>query len=65
MNTVAQIVKSLPAMLETWVRSLAWDDPWRRNWLPLQHSLSENSMDRGAWQTVVHGVTKSQTRVRD
>ena len=28
---------------------------------PLQYSCLENSMDRGAWQTKVHGVTKSQT----
>ena len=28
---------------------------------PLQYSCLENSMDRGAWQTTVHGVAKSQT----
>ena len=28
---------------------------------PLQYSSMENSMDRGAWQATVHGVTKSQT----
>ena len=27
---------------------------------PLQYCL-ENSMDRGAWQATVHGVTKSRT----
>ena len=27
MSLVAQMVKSLPAMQETWVRSLAWEDP--------------------------------------
>ena len=27
----------------------------------LQYSRLENSMDRGAWWAVVHGVTKSQT----
>ena len=27
----------------------------------LQHSCLENSMDRGAWWTTVHSVTKSQT----
>ena len=27
----------------------------------LQYSCLENSMDRGAWQVTVHGVTKSQT----
>ena len=28
---------------------------------PLQYFCLENSMDRGAWQAIVHGVTKSQT----
>ena len=31
------------------------------NGYPLQYSGLENSMDRGAWQARVHGVTKSQT----
>ena len=31
------------------------------NGYPLQYSCLENSMDRGAWQATVHGVTKSQT----
>ena len=26
-SLVAQLVKDLPAMLETWVRSLGWEDP--------------------------------------
>ena len=30
---------------------------------PLQYSCLENPMDRGAWQTTVHGVAKSQTRL--
>ena len=28
---------------------------------PLQYSYLENSMDRGDLQTLIHGVTKSQT----
>ena len=28
---------------------------------PLWYSCLKNSMDRGAWQATVHGVTKSQT----
>ena len=28
---------------------------------PLQYYCLENSMDRGAWQTTVHGVAKGQT----
>ena len=31
------------------------------NGIPLQNSCLENSMDRGAWQAIVHGVTKSWT----
>ena len=30
---------------------------------PLQYSCLENSKDRGAWQAIVHRVTKSQTRL--
>ena len=31
---------------------------------PFQYSCLENSIDKGAWQPVVHGVAKSQTRLR-
>ena len=31
---------------------------------PLQYSFLENPMDRGAWWTTVHGVAKSQTRLK-
>ena len=31
---------------------------------PLQYSCLENPMDRGAWQAIVHGITKSQTRLK-
>ena len=31
---------------------------------PLQYSCLENPMDRGAWQATVHGVAKSQTRLK-
>ena len=33
--------------------------PEEENGYPLQHSRLENSMYRGAWQTIVHGVTES------
>ena len=32
-----------------------------RNGYPFQFSFLENSMDRGAWQVIVYGVTKRQT----
>ena len=31
---------------------------------PLQYSCLENPIDRGAWQAAVHGVTKSQTKLK-
>ena len=31
----------------------------------LQYSYLENSMDRGARQAIVHGVTKNQTQLSD
>ena len=35
------------------------------NGTPLQYSCLENPMDGGAWWVAVHGVAKSQTRLRD
>ena len=35
--------------------------PGERNGNPLQYSCLRNAMDREAWWTRVHGVTKSQT----
>ena len=35
------------------------------NGIPLQYSCLDNSIDRGAWQATVHGVTKSRTRLSD
>ena len=53
----AQLVKNLPAMRETWVRSLGWEDsPGEGKGYPLQFSGLENSMD-----CIVHGVAKNRT----
>ena len=37
---VAQMVKNLPAMQETWVQSLVRKIPWRREWQPTSVFLS-------------------------
>ena len=37
--------------------------PGEGNGNPLLYSCLENPMDRGAWQTRVHGVAKSWTRL--
>ena len=58
-SLVAQMVKNLFAMQETWVQSLGWEDsPGEGNGNPLQYSCLENPMDKGAWQATVHGVTR-------
>ena len=42
----AQLVKNLPSMQETWVRSLGWEEPLiEGKGYPLQYSGLENSMD--------------------
>ena len=46
-SLVAQTVKNLPAMRETWVRSLGWKVPWRRAWHPTAVCLpGESSRQR-------------------
>ena len=53
-SLVAQMVKNLPAMQETWVRSLGQEDPLEKEMATHQYSCLENPMDRGAWQATVH-----------
>jgi len=60
------MVKNLPAMQETWVLSLGWEDP------PEEGMATHCSilawiipMDRGACWATVHGVTKSRTQPSD
>ena len=33
-SLVAQLVKNPPAIRETWIQSLGWEEPWKREWLP-------------------------------
>ena len=39
--------------------------PGEGNGNPLQYSCLENPMEGGAWWAVVHGVSKSRTRLSD
>ena len=56
------MVKNLPVIRETWVRSLGWEDPLEKGMAIHCSSLSWRiPMDRGAWQATIHGVAKSQT----
>ena len=44
-SLVAQLVKNPPAMRETWVPSLAWEDPLEKGKAAHLYSGLENSMD--------------------
>ena len=59
-SLVAQLIKNLPAMRQTWVGSLGWEDPLEKGKATHSSIL--------AWRiprTTVHGVAKSWTRLRD
>ena len=58
---VVQSVKNLPAMWETWVQFLGWEDPLEEEGMATHSSILawRISMDRGAWWAAAHGVSKS------
>ena len=65
-SLVAQMVKNLPAMWETWVQSLGWEDSLEEGMATHSSSLAWRiPMDKGAWRATVHGVEKSWTRLND
>ena len=58
-SLVAQAVKNLPAMWETWVQSLDWEDPLEEGMATHSSILAWRiPMDRGAWRATVHGGHK-------
>ena len=58
-SLIAQLVKNPPAMRETWVWSLAWEDPLEKGKATHSSILGlENSMDYA-----VHGLAKSWTQL--
>ena len=61
-SQVAQIVKKSPAMWETWVQSLSWEDPLEEEMATHSSILAWRiPMERGVWLVTVHRVTKSPT----
>ena len=57
-SLVAQMVKNLPAMWETWIRSLGWTDPPKEGMETHSSILAWRiPMGRGAWW--VHAVTRN------
>ena len=66
MFLVAQTVKNLPAMQQTWVWSLGWEDPLEEGMAVDCSVLAWRiPMDRGAWWAAVQGVAKSWIQLSD
>ena len=60
------VVKNLPANAgATGLIPGVGRSPGEGNGNPLQYSGLENPMDRGAWQAIIHRVTKSWLKVSD
>ena len=59
---VDQTGKNRPAMWETWVQPLGWDDPLEEGMAARSSTLAWRiPMDRGVWQATTDRVAKSQT----
>ena len=60
--SVAQMVKNLPAIQETWVLSLDREGPLEKGMLTHFSVLAQRiPMDREAWHATVHGVAELDT----
>ena len=55
-SLVTRMVKNPPAMQETWVRSLGWEDSLEKGKATHSNILAWSSMD-----SIVHGIAKSWT----
>ena len=61
-----QTVKRLPAVQETRVQSLGWEDPLERGMATYSSILAWRiPMNRVAWRATVHGVAKSWAQLSD
>ena len=61
-SLVAQMVKNLPAMRDTWIQILGWENPLEEGMATHSSILAWRiPMDRGAWWATDHGVANRQT----
>ena len=59
-SLVAQLVKNLPAVQETQIQSLGWEDPLEKEMATHSRILAWKISVTGGWLAAVHGVAKSQ-----
>ena len=65
-SLMAQMVKNPPAVWQTWVQSLGWQDHLEEGKATHFSILTWRiPMDRGAWWATVHADLKSWTQLRD
>ena len=64
-SLVAQTVKNLPEIRETWVRSLGWEDALEEGMATHSSVTWRIPLDRGVWWATVHGVSKSLIPLSD
>ena len=58
-SLVAELVKNLPAVQKTWVRSLSQEDPLEKEMANHSSILAwKNPKYRGAWWATVHGIAR-------
>ena len=66
---MSQLIKNLPASTGDARNAHSVPEserfPGGGNGNPLEYACQENPMDSGAWWAIVHGVSKSWTRLRD
>ena len=62
---VAQLVKNLPAIRETWVPSLGWEDPLEKGKATHSSILAWSILAIQNLDCMVHGIAKSQIRLSD
>ena len=59
-SLIAQLVKNLPAMQETWVRFLVWEDPLEKEMATYSSILAYRIPWTDSWQATVHEVARFQ-----
>ena len=64
-SLMGQMGKNLPAMQETWIQSLGWEDPLEKGMATHSSILAYRIPQTEEPDGVIHGVVKNQIRLSD